>query len=347
VSQAGHDVARRLVALATRLLPPERRDWGQAMLAELDQIKGRAARWRFALGCVRVALAPPRVAEPPGLAVRAAVVVGAAGVGLGIYRVSPATQVFAVLFAAMLAGCVWMALLRSRAAAASQAGPGGILRAVLLLGVASCVGVTLYGVVHYPEAAGGPWDSVLVFLSVILATMLTGYTWMALIPPRAATSHIVVVRRYGLVGGLVMGGLPVVGSAAATLGHGKPLTGWSWLAAAVAAAVTVTMAARSSGDARAGIETGLWTGLVGALTLFVGGMCGTYAAAAASRLIPTDAYTVHAFRESGLPDITTYVVGDSLGGSVMMLLWIPLLSLAIGALGGALGASRPRRTPVA
>jgi hypothetical protein len=182
---------------------------------------------------------------------------------------------------------------------------------------------------------------VLVFLSVILATMLTGYTWMALIPPRAATSHIVVVRRYGLV----VGGLPVVGSAAATLGHGKPLTGWSWLAAA--AAVTVTMAARSSGDARAGIETGLWTGLVGALTLFVGGMCGTYAAAAASRLIPTDAYTVHAFRESGLPDITTYVVGDSLGGSIMMLLWIPLLSLAIGALGGALGASRPRRTPVA
>jgi hypothetical protein len=62
---------------------------------------------------------------------------------------------------------------------------------------------------------------------------------------------------------------------------------------------------------------------------------------------PTDAYTIRAFQQSGLPDLTTYAVGDDLGGSIMLLVWIPLLSLAIGAIGGALGTSRPRRTPVA
>ena len=107
------------------------------------------------------------------------------------------------------------------------------------------------------------------------------------------------------------------------------------------------MAARSTNDVRVGIAAGLWTGLVGALIFLVVGMAGTYAAAAAGRLSPTDAYTIRAFQQSGLPDLTTYAVGDDLGGSIMLLVWIPLLSLAIGAIGGALGTSRPRRTPVA
>jgi hypothetical protein len=347
VSQAGHDRARSLLTLAVRRLPPERRDWGQAMLAELDQLQGRAARWRFTLGCVRVALAPPRAAPPPGLVVRAAIVVGAAGVGMGIYLVSPALHLFAMLFAVLLAGCAWLALLRSRTAVTARAGPGRILRAVLLTGVAGGVGVVLYGVVRYPGAVGDPWAPVLILLSVVLAATLTGYTWMALVPRQAATSHLVVARRHGLVGGLVVGGLPVAGSAAAEFGYGKPLTGWSWLAAAVVAVAGGALAGRSSGDARVGLEAGLWTGLVGALVLLVVGMSATYAAAAAGRLIPTDASTIRAFQASGLPDLTTYVVGDHLGGSIMLLVWIPLLSVAFGALGGALGASRPRRTSLA
>jgi hypothetical protein len=343
VNRAGRDWPRRLVTLASRRLRPERRDWAQAMLAELHHVQGRGARWRFALGCARVALVPPRVEPPPRLAVRAAVLVGAVGMGLGIYSVSPAMHVFAVLFAAMLAGCVWTALRRSRETA-SRPGPGRMLRAVLLLGVAGCVGVVLYGVVRYPAAAGEPWDPVLLFLSVILATMLTSYTWMALIPPRAATAHILVVRRYGLAGGVVVGGLLIAGGAAATLGFGEALAGWSWLAAAVAAVAACAMAARSSGDARAGLAAGFWIGMVAALILFVGGMWGTYAAAGAGRLSPTDAYTLRAFAESGLPDLTSYVVGDNLGGSITMLLWIPLLSVAIGAGSGELGV-RPARRP--
>src|SRR4051794_7236457 len=50
----------RLVAAAVRWLPAERRDWGAAMAAELAYIEGAGAQWRFAAGCIRVALASRR-----------------------------------------------------------------------------------------------------------------------------------------------------------------------------------------------------------------------------------------------------------------------------------------------
>jgi hypothetical protein len=55
--------ARRLVAAATALMPPDRRDWGKAISAELDHASSPAAQARLVLGAARVALLPP-----PGLA---------------------------------------------------------------------------------------------------------------------------------------------------------------------------------------------------------------------------------------------------------------------------------------
>jgi hypothetical protein len=63
-----------------------------------------------------------------------------------------------------------------------------------------------------------------------------------------------------LVGGLLVGGLPVAGGVAAEFGYGKPLTGWSWLAAAIAAVAAGALAGRSSGAARAGLEAGCGPG---------------------------------------------------------------------------------------
>ncbi|MBN8730969.1 MAG: hypothetical protein J0L64_10530 [Acidobacteria bacterium] len=54
------DAATRLLARLVRRMPPEHAEWGQAMLAEVVHIEGRLARWQFALGCIRVALFPPR-----------------------------------------------------------------------------------------------------------------------------------------------------------------------------------------------------------------------------------------------------------------------------------------------
>ncbi len=57
---SGPDGPERLLAAAVRLLPKDLRDWGFAMLAELEQLRDPFSRWLFALGCARVALFPPR-----------------------------------------------------------------------------------------------------------------------------------------------------------------------------------------------------------------------------------------------------------------------------------------------
>jgi hypothetical protein len=54
------DTPGLLLTAAVPQMPEERREWGAAMAAELSQIHGLASRWWFALGCVRVALFPPR-----------------------------------------------------------------------------------------------------------------------------------------------------------------------------------------------------------------------------------------------------------------------------------------------
>jgi hypothetical protein len=60
-SRAGLDAPGLLLASVVRALPEARLDWGAAVLAELAQVHGVRARWRFALGCVRVTLFPPRL----------------------------------------------------------------------------------------------------------------------------------------------------------------------------------------------------------------------------------------------------------------------------------------------
>ncbi|HKQ78773.1 MAG TPA: hypothetical protein VJ810_34060 [Blastocatellia bacterium] len=54
------DAPGLLLTAAVRHMPEEGREWGAAMMAELSQVQGLASRWRFALGCARVALFPPR-----------------------------------------------------------------------------------------------------------------------------------------------------------------------------------------------------------------------------------------------------------------------------------------------
>jgi len=54
------EIPERLLTAAVRRMPAERREWGAAMLAELAQLQHPSTRWRFALGCTRVALFPPR-----------------------------------------------------------------------------------------------------------------------------------------------------------------------------------------------------------------------------------------------------------------------------------------------
>ncbi len=53
------DYAAWFLAWAVRWMPADRREWGAAMQAELCQFHGPINRWRFALGCARVAVLHP------------------------------------------------------------------------------------------------------------------------------------------------------------------------------------------------------------------------------------------------------------------------------------------------
>ena len=61
------DGANRALSLAVRLLPPARREWGDAMQAELAAIERGPARRRYALGCARAVCARPGSAAASGV----------------------------------------------------------------------------------------------------------------------------------------------------------------------------------------------------------------------------------------------------------------------------------------
>lgn len=115
------DAPAQLLAAAVAATPRHRRDWGAAMLAELDQVRDPAERWAFAVSSARAAAFPPRTrhAPPPaGFLVTAvglaAVVACFAAVGyflsefpVAAQQLPPAT---AVLLAGLLTGAAWLVL---------------------------------------------------------------------------------------------------------------------------------------------------------------------------------------------------------------------------------------------
>ena len=80
----GSDRAQSLLAFAVAGLPPNRIDWAQAMLAELDQLAERRERWRFSLGCAWAAVRIRLLSREPGGALLRLVVFGCAAMALGL-----------------------------------------------------------------------------------------------------------------------------------------------------------------------------------------------------------------------------------------------------------------------
>ena len=68
------------LAVVIRLLPAARREWGQAMQAELATLERPGERWRFAFGCTRAALVPSPTSRAAG---RSLAVLGGAALVIG------------------------------------------------------------------------------------------------------------------------------------------------------------------------------------------------------------------------------------------------------------------------
>jgi hypothetical protein len=108
------DTPARIVTIAANRLPAHRRDRGRAMVAELTQIHGRARRWRFTAGVLRVVLFPPLrhrnrvlVVAFTGLMVAAAATVAAA-------REVPSLSVFIAVLGLLVCGYATVVTSRSQ-----------------------------------------------------------------------------------------------------------------------------------------------------------------------------------------------------------------------------------------
>jgi hypothetical protein len=323
-SAEGRDAPARLLATAVRRLPADRRPWGQAMLTELAEVPAGPQRWRFALGCTQVALFPPRRGAVPGWAAAGLVVAIAAGTGWAVHTLLPAMQVFAVTFV-LLVGA-YAAVAAALRGARPPAGPRLAIAALMLAGVTAVIVATTYVALAHPTAAADPTH----LFSMVLAVTLAGYVGAAVTPPARSGPALWYGSAAALISGLVWL-VPLLTDATG---------GYAMLAGAVLVLTTSSLAAARTRSIRTGILTGLWAGLVGALILFIIGVPATLYAAHHTVIDPA---TLADFRRSGLPDMTTYLISDNLGGLVLMLLLLPLWNLLLGMLGGTLGSTLANR----
>ena len=114
------DLPAGIVAAAARLLYADRREWGEAMVRELSQLRDREARWQFALGCARAAVQAPMSPNhgSPGVAVTLIIIAGVLGclaataivLAMWLHAVGEISRGLTVWFIGSLAAYLWIAL---------------------------------------------------------------------------------------------------------------------------------------------------------------------------------------------------------------------------------------------
>ncbi len=221
------------------------------------------------------------------------------------------------------------ALIRLRALARRPAPGTANSRAFVFVGIAAALCLATYGLVHYPELRSDPgtWASVTLFLVV-----LAGYALIALTLSGERTGHTSTASRYGLTGGLLIGGGWFVILAPTHL-----LKSWVALPLMIVLlgpACIAALAGRSTSDARAGRQAALWSGIIGGLSAFVIWVTETYLRDGR----PYDSGLLRDFHRSGTHDLATYAVSDNLGSGLVLLLIVPIVALALGSVTARLGA---------
>jgi hypothetical protein len=328
-----------LLAAAAATLPADRRHWGAAMTAELAQVRGRAARWRFAAGCARAAAFPPggdRVAV--GVAGALAVAATAAAV-LATGAALPAGRVFALALVGLLAGLATLAVARS--GRARRPGPGPATAGLALAGVAACVAATGYYLAEYPSydqlRRPGLGVSLPPMTAVVLAVALAGCAWLAVRPPRwlLGQRH---ARRFGvamavaLVAGFVLASRQELGGAELDVG----MLDYLLLALPLVLLAGSAAAAAVGRSFRAGLWACAWATVLAAPPLVAAWLA--------------EALRWHRQRGQLLLDgegglgVGGNLVGANLGDAVWWtLVVLALWALPLGVLGAAAGSARARR----
>jgi hypothetical protein len=271
------DRAAQLLSVAVSGLPEERLAWGQAMSAELAELRRARDRRRFSAGCVRA-----------------------------------------------------IALLRARDALRSGDRGGAAQRGAIIAMAALALVLGACAFVRYPALRrdDGAWAA-----GAVLLVILLGYALGALALCRGTTPQAARVRRHGLVGGLAVGAAWLI--VLAPPEAAKALVAVPLAFALLVPASVALLAGRATRDARAATGAALWSGLVGALLIFIVWAVTTYAQNGG----PYDAQLLRDFHASGSHDLAAYAVGDNLGAALGLLVIVPTVALALGSLGARIAAS--------
>ena len=232
-------------------------------------------------------------------------------------------------------GCGWAAaVIRARATVGSKEPGGQGLRVVVFSALGAAAALVGYGLVRYPglRSDSHVWAAVVVFLALLCV-----YAAVTLALSRGVSSQATFSRRYGLLGGLLIGG-------AWLLALSPPEAFKSWVAFPLVIALfgpagLAVVATQQSRDVTTGTRAALWSGLVGGLAVFIVWVTTTYA----DNGRPYDAGLVRDFHNSHAPDLTTYAVSDNLGSGLVLLLLIPTVALALGSLAARVASVSTRR----
>ena len=212
-----------------------------------------------------------------------------------------------------------------------RADSAGLAARLVAAAAFACAGLVAYGLRKYPEIVTRTrtWPALALFLGV-----LVGYTLVAAILVRRGP-----VTRTGLVSGLglaaawTIAGIPIVTQSP------PPAYSLLLLAIPVASLAVGVTAARRSRTAAVRQQVVLFSALVAGLVLFIVYASDILLTAGG----PYDAGQIRDFPGSGLPDLATYAVSDNLGGAMMLLLLVPIVTAAIGSTGAGIAARLPHR----
>jgi hypothetical protein len=211
-----------------------------------------------------------------------------------------------------------------------RTGSAGWPLAVVATAAAGCAGLVAAGISRYPAilAARGTWP-VLAFFTIVLLGYTAGAAFALRRGAPAASS---------LTSGLGLAGVWIAAGVAAVSHPSQPVFSLLLLAIPIASAGVGAAAGWRRGSGAAGRQVALLASVVGGLGLFLVLGAVTLLTAAG----PYDAGQLRDFPGSGLPDMATYAVSDSLGTAMMLLVFTPALTAAVGA-GAATIAGRIRR----
>jgi hypothetical protein len=324
------DPPGRLLAAAVATLPDHRREWGMAMHAELAEVRGRSARWQFALSSTRAALRLPPLGGWPVLALVSGVAAAAvAAAGLAVEAAVPGLGTFAVSFVGLVGAMVVLVVARSSRMRLPVPGPTLLVTG----GVAAAITMTVIFLLRDPAAAGYLPPANAVFLAAVLA----GCLWIAVAAPRSLGTNR-LAPHLGVAAAVIM----VVGQLLLIRASADPRIEpagqqlvqwlaalWFWFGPPAVFFLPAFAAGSIGRSFRSGLQAGIWAGIAG-LPL-------TYA------LWLHEALRLYAINGGllwfgdGAPE------GENLAAALFWTLrFAPLLGLPFAVIGAAIGANTAR-----